>query len=174
MGALVAYLRIPSIVVTLGMLSILKGGLISVTGGAWITNLPPASISPQIEPVRHADAGLVHGRADRRWPRSGCAIRPSGAPSTPSAAMPRRRGSPASSPRRTVVMVFAIHGLFAGIAALLFATQLQVIQSTVPPNLELTIITASVVGGVSILGGTGTVVGSTLAAILFAAIGSAR
>jgi ribose/xylose/arabinose/galactoside ABC-type transport system permease subunit len=42
----------------------------------------------------------------------------------------------------------------------------------VPPNLELTIITASVVGGVSILGGIGSVVGSTLAAILLAAIGS--
>ena len=41
-----------------------------------------------------------------------------------------------------------------------------------PPNLELTIITASVVGGVAILGGTGTVIGSTLAAILIAAIGS--
>jgi ribose/xylose/arabinose/galactoside ABC-type transport system permease subunit len=55
----------------------------------------------------------------------------------------------------------------------LFATQLQVIQSTVPPNLELTVITAAVIGGVSILGGTGTVIGSTLAAILFATIGSA-
>jgi ribose/xylose/arabinose/galactoside ABC-type transport system permease subunit len=74
---------------------------------------------------------------------------------------------------RTVVMVFALHGLFAGIAALLYATQLRVIQSTVPPNLELTIITASVVGGVSILGGVGTVVGSTLAAILIAEIASA-
>ena len=72
----------------------------------------------------------------------------------------------------SIVTVFAIHGLFAGIAAVLFATQLQVIQSTVPPNLELTVITASVVGGVSILGGTGTVIGSTLAAILFATIGS--
>ena len=68
--------------------------------------------------------------------------------------------------------MFAIHGFFVGIAANLFATQLSIIQSTVPPNLELTIITASVVGGVSILGGTGTVIGSTLAAILFAAIGS--
>ena len=56
---------------------------------------------------------------------------------------------------------------------MLFATQLKMIQSTVPPNLELTIITASVIGGVSILGGTGTVIGSTLAAILFSAIGSA-
>ncbi len=39
-GALVAYTHIPSIVVTLGMLSILKGGLISATGGAWITDMP--------------------------------------------------------------------------------------------------------------------------------------
>ena len=71
------------------------------------------------------------------------------------------------------VQVFMIHGAFAGIATMLFATQLKIIQSTVPPNLELTIITASVIGGVSILGGTGTVIGSTLAAVLFAAIGSA-
>jgi ribose/xylose/arabinose/galactoside ABC-type transport system permease subunit len=77
------------------------------------------------------------------------------------------------NPERTVIGVFALHGLFAGIAGLLFATQLQVIQSTVPPNLELTIITASVIGGVSILGGIGTVIGSTFAAILFATIGSA-
>ena len=42
-----------------------------------------------------------------------------------------------------------------------------------PPNLELTVITAAVVGGVSILGGVGTVVGSTLAAILIAEIASA-
>src|SRR5258708_5481675 len=70
-------------------------------------------------------------------------------------------------------MAFALHGLFAGIAALLFATQLRVIQSTVPPNLELTIITAAVVGGVSILGGVGAGVGSTFAPILIAEIASA-
>ncbi len=74
---------------------------------------------------------------------------------------------------RRTVQVFMIHGAFAGLATILFATQLKIIQSTVPPNLELTIITAAVIGGVSILGGTGTVVGSTLAAILFSAIGSA-
>ena len=74
---------------------------------------------------------------------------------------------------RRIVAVFAIHGAFAGLATILFATQLQVIQSTVPPNLELTVITAAVIGGVSILGGTGTVIGSTLATILFATIGSA-
>ena len=40
-GFFVAYLRIPSIVVTLGMLSILKGSLIIVLGGTTITNMPP-------------------------------------------------------------------------------------------------------------------------------------
>ena len=76
------------------------------------------------------------------------------------------------SEKKVIMQVFTIHGVFVGVASVLFATQLSVIQTAVPPNLELTIITASVVGGVSILGGTGTVVGSTLAAILLAAIGS--
>ena len=77
------------------------------------------------------------------------------------------------SERRTIMTVFIINGVFVGIASVMFATQLQVIQATVPPNLELVIITASVVGGVSILGGTGTVIGSTLAAILLNTIRSA-
>src|SRR5258708_33953145 len=57
------------------------------------------------------------------------------------------------SPRRTGGMAFALHGLFAGIAALLFATQLKVIQSTVPPNLELTVVPPPGVGGRRSLGG---------------------
>ena len=76
------------------------------------------------------------------------------------------------SVEKGTVLAFAVHGLFAGIATIMFATQLKIIQSTVPPNLELTVITSSVIGGVSIMGGTGTVIGSTLATILFAAIGS--
>src|SRR3984893_6615461 len=40
-GLLVAYGRIPAIVTTLGMASILKGGLILATGGKWIYGLPP-------------------------------------------------------------------------------------------------------------------------------------
>src|SRR5215469_18369244 len=40
-GLLVAYGRIPAIVTTLGMASILKGGLILATSGKWIYDLPP-------------------------------------------------------------------------------------------------------------------------------------
>ncbi|WP_407158598.1 ABC transporter permease [Bradyrhizobium sp. STM 3557] len=172
-GAVVAYLGIPSIVVTLGMLSILKGGLISVTGGRWISGLPQDFHLADIQvfgilpmPVLIMVVATTVAALWMRYSASGRAIYATGG----NAEAARLCGV---SPRRTVMMVFALHGLFAGIAALLFATQLKVIQSTVPPNLELTVITAAVVGGVSILGGVGTVVGSTLAAILIAEIASA-
>jgi len=171
-GALVAYARIPSIVVTLGMLSILKGGLISVTGGKWITDLPEDFRIANLAwfgvpaPVYFMVVLTVAMALWMKYTVAGRAIYALGG--NPEAA--RAAGIPIE---RGTVLVFAFHGVFAGIASLLFATQLQVIQSTVPPNLELTVITAAVIGGVSILGGTGTVVGSTLAAILFATIGSA-
>ena len=140
-GFLVAYVKIPSIVVTLGMLSILKGGLISVTGGAWISNLPPEFMIAQFRffgipssvyfmVVLTVLAALwmkysVFGRTIYAIGGNPEAARVSGIRIQPS-----------------IVGVFTIHGMFAGIAAILFATQLQVIQSTVPPNLELTVITA--------------------------------
>jgi ribose/xylose/arabinose/galactoside ABC-type transport system permease subunit len=170
-GCVVAYLRIPSIVVTLGMLSILKGGLISATGGTWISNLPAGYHLAQMRlfsvpmPIWFMVVLTVGAAFWMRYSAAGRAIYAVGG----NAEAARLSGI---SRERTIVMVFAIHGLFAGIAGVLFATQLSIIQSTVPPNLELSIITASVVGGVSILGGTGTVVGSTLAAVLIAAIGS--
>jgi ribose/xylose/arabinose/galactoside ABC-type transport system permease subunit len=171
MGFLVAYMRIPAIVVSLGMLSILKGGLISVTGGAWITNLPDGYALAQMRPLGIPMAVwfmVVLTALAALWMRysaTGRAIYAVGG----NAEAARLSGI---SRRRTIMTVFLVHGVFVGIASVLFATQLSVIQSTVPPNLELTIITASVVGGVSILGGAGTVIGSTLAAILLAAIGS--
>jgi ribose/xylose/arabinose/galactoside ABC-type transport system permease subunit len=171
-GALIAYARIPSIVVTLGMLSILKGGLISATGGAWITDMPEGFMLAQMRPfgipsaVYFMVALTALAALFMRYTDFGRAVYAVGG----NLEAARAAGL---SPERTVVGVFALHGFFAGVAGILFATQLQVIQSTVPPNLELTVITASVIGGVSILGGTGTVIGSTFAAILFATIGSA-
>lgn len=171
MGALVAYGRIPSIVVTLGMLSILKGGLIAVTAGVWITNLPPDFLVSQFRWWGMPSAVWIMGVLTvlaALWLHSSALARSFYAiGSNPEAA---KVAGIQAAPR--VVAAFAIHGGFAGVAAVLFATQLQVIQSTVPTNLELTIIAATVVGGVSILGGRGTVIGATLAAILFATINS--
>jgi len=170
-GALVAYVRIPSIVVTLGMFSILKGGLITVTGGMWLSGLPADFLIAQYRffgipstvwlmfVLTMLAAMWLHGSF------SGRTFYAVGS-NAEAAQVIGIRTAP------TVVLAFAMHGGFAGIAAVLFATQMQVIQSTVPAGLELTIIAASVVGGVSILGGRGFIVGSTLAAILFAIINS--
>ena len=172
MGLLVAYLRIPAIVVSLGMLSILKGGLISVTGGDWITDLPDGYHLAQLRPlgmpmpIYFMVILTIAAAIWMRYSTTGRSIYAVGG----NAEAARLSGI---SRERTIVKVFLIHGVFVGIASVLFATQLSVIQSTVPPGLELTIITASVVGGVSILGGVGTVIGSTFAAVLLAAIGSA-
>lgn len=171
-GILVAYFRIPSIVVTLGALSILRGGLISVTGGTWISDLPPAFLIAQQRlfglpvPLIVMAVLTVLAALWMRYSAFGRSLYAVGG--NPEAAV--ATGIPIE---RRIVAVFILNGLFAGLATILFATQLQVIQSTVPPNLELTIIMAAVIGGVSILGGSGTVIGSTLAAILFATIGSA-
>jgi ribose/xylose/arabinose/galactoside ABC-type transport system permease subunit len=171
-GTLVAYTRMPSIVVTLGMLSILKGGLIIATGGAWITGMPADFMLAQMRAfgvpssVWFMVALTALVAFLMRYTDMGRAVYAVGG----NLEAARAAGL---DPERVTIGAFAAHGLFAGIAGILFATQLQVIQSTVPPNLELTVITASVIGGVSILGGTGTVIGSTLAAVLFATIGSA-
>ncbi|RIY03313.1 ABC transporter permease [Aureimonas flava] len=171
LGVLIAYLKVPSIIATLAMLSILRGGLITVTGGAWISGLPPSFQLAQFRlfdvpsPVWFMIVMTVGFAFVLRSTAFGRAIYAVGG--NPEAA--EASGIPYKA---TIVKVFALHGLIAGVSATLFATQLQVIQSTVPNGLELIVITAAVVGGVSILGGVGTVVGSTLAAILFAAIGS--
>jgi ribose/xylose/arabinose/galactoside ABC-type transport system permease subunit len=171
-GGLVAYAGIPSIVVTLGMMAILRGGLIAVTGGAWISNLPPDYLLAKMNvlgmpmPLVWAIGLTILAGLWMRLTPFGRSLYLIGG----DAEAARAVGVPV---KRRIVVVFMIHGAFAGLATLLFATQLQVIQSTTPPNLELTVITAAVIGGVSILGGTGTVFGSSLAAVLFAAIGSA-
>lgn len=171
-GVLVAYARIPSIVVSLGMMAILQGGLISVTGGGWISDLPDGyriaqmTVSGVPMPLVFAIVLTVLAGLWMKLTPFGRSLYLIGG----NAEAARAVGLPV---RARIVAVFAIHGAFAGLATLLFATQLQVIQSTTPPNLELIVITAAVIGGVSILGGTGTVFGSSLAAVLFAAIGSA-
>lgn len=170
-GFLVAYIRIPSIVVTLGMLSILKGGLILYRGGETIYNLPEGFGLAQQRllnipsPVWFMIVLTILAALWMRYSPVGRSIYAVGG---------NKEAATLSGidTRRVIMQVFLINGLFSGIAAVLYATQFTSIQAVVPPGIELSIITASVVGGVSILGGTGTVIGSTLAAVLLSAIRS--
>lgn len=170
-GFLVAYLRIPAIVVTLGMMSILKGGLILATGGAWIYDIPQEFFLAQRQPygipmpIYFMVALVILAALWMHYSPTGRAIYAVGG----NAEAARLSGI---SEKRTLMTVFILHGFMIGVAGLLFATQFTTIQSTVPPGLELMIITAAVVGGVSILGGSGTVIGAMLGAILIRVIQS--
>lgn len=168
-GFLVAYLRIPAIVVSLGMLSVLKGGLILWTGGEWIYNLPENFKFAQQSflgiplPVYIMFILVALAALWMRYHPTGRAIYAVGGNKEAA----RLSGL---SERRILMTVFILNGLMVSISAMIFATQFNAIQSTVPSGIELLIITAAVVGGVSILGGTGTVVGAMLGAILINAI----
>jgi ribose/xylose/arabinose/galactoside ABC-type transport system permease subunit len=158
-------LRVPSIVVTLAMLSVLKGGLIIWTNGERVTDMPLGYYLAQWKPLGVAVPiwfMVILSLVAILW------MRYSGLGRSLYAVGGNKEAARLSgiSERTVVLQAFALNGVFAGIAALLYATQFQLIQATPPPFLELNIITASVVGGVSILGGVGTVLGSTLATIL--------
>jgi ribose transport system permease protein/rhamnose transport system permease protein len=165
-GFIVAYLRVPAIVVTLGMMSILKGGLIFITGGEVIYNMPTwfKLAQQRIEgflpvPVLIMIVLTVVMALWMRYAAGGRAIYAVGGNKEAA----RLSGI---SERAVIMRVFVINGVLIGIASLMFATQYNSIQTTTLNGLELLIITSAVVGGVSILGGTGTVIGATLGAIL--------
>jgi rhamnose transport system permease protein len=171
-GLLVAHGRIPAIVTTLGMASILKGGLILSTGGQWIYGLPPGfNISREYlfgVPVPIC-ALLLLGIAFSIWLKFSAAGRELYAVGG-NAEAARLSGI---SERRVTLRVFVLNGLLVGVSAILYATNFTSIQSNVAPGLELTVITSAVIGGVSILGGAGTVIGALLGAVLLQTIGTA-
>jgi ribose/xylose/arabinose/galactoside ABC-type transport system permease subunit len=76
------------------------------------------------------------------------------------------------SARRTQLAIFTLTGLLVGVAALFSATQLQVIEAGFGKGFELTVVAAVVLGGTSIRGGRGSVVGSVLGAVLLGVLGT--
>lgn len=68
--------------------------------------------------------------------------------------------------RRHASLVFAAMGLLYGLAGLVLVARLDSAPPTAEGGLELNVIAAAVIGGTSLLGGRGTVVGAALGALL--------
>jgi rhamnose transport system permease protein len=172
-GALVAYLRIPSIVVTLAAMVALRDGLRWATQGAWVQNLPrnfqwfglsqPAS---QTLTFLIAAALLAAVAWGLRHIAAGRAIYATG--SNENAA--RLVGI---NSELVTFSVFAVTGALTGCAALLNSVRFSQIPSNAGLGLELKVIAAVVVGGVSITGGKGTILGTLLGLILLGMTGPA-
>jgi ribose/xylose/arabinose/galactoside ABC-type transport system permease subunit len=69
--------------------------------------------------------------------------------------------------------VFALSGLMTGIATLLLAPKNSIIQPNLGEGLELLVVTCVVVGGTSISGGRGTILGTVLAVLFLSLIPTA-
>ncbi len=172
-GALAAYAEIPSIIVTLGMLGVLRGLMTWITGGVWIRDLPPqfsawtgARLMGLPLPVwaaglAAAAVGLAMARL--RWGRWVYAVG-----SQPRSA--RLSGVPV---RAVTLSVFALLGALVGLAAFVFASRFSLVQSNAGRGFELEVITGVVVGGTDIFGGGGTVLGSLLGVLLITTVETA-
>jgi rhamnose transport system permease protein len=174
-GLMVAIGRVPSLVVTLATLYIIRGTDILIVGGHEVVaqTLPASFIAiprsnvlgvPYLAIVIAAVIGA--GAYYLRSYRSGRELYAIG--SNPEAA--RLAGIGVG---KRVFTAFTVSGGIAGLAGVLWAAQYQTIDSTAGTGYELTVISAVVVGGVAIFGGSGSAVGAAIGALLLATIASA-
>jgi rhamnose transport system permease protein len=75
--------------------------------------------------------------------------------------------------RRRLLAAFALSGALAGLAGVLFAARYGTVSSGAGTGIELQAVAAVVIGGVAIFGGTGTVWGAALGAVLLVTINRA-
>jgi len=172
-GGLVAYARIPSIVVTLAAMVAWRDGLRWVTQGAWVQDLPRQfqwlGLAQEWYPVvLTAVVALLLALTmwTMRHLAAGRAVYATG--SNREAA--RLTGLDTSL---IIFSVFVIAGALAGLAALLNSVRFNQIPANAGLGLEMKVIAAVVVGGTAITGGRGSILGTLLGVILLGAIGPA-
>jgi rhamnose transport system permease protein len=174
-GAIVTIARVPSLVVTLGTLYVIRG--IDATWGAgnqvnafdlpdWFNKIGYGSVAqvPYLGIIVVIAVALATYAL--RTFRSGRDLYAIG--SNPEAA--RLAGIPVA---RRVFFAFALSGAIAGLAGVLWLSYFGSVDSNAGTGYEFSVVAAVVVGGVAIFGGSGTVLGAALGALLINTISSA-
>lgn len=172
-GLLIAYGRIPAIIVTLGTLALFRSILVELSGAKtvltssmpkWMQDLPQVNVFSiggldvrlivvlAIVVVLLFQFVLTYLHFGRRLYAIG---------SNPDAA--KIAGFPA---QRIVLLSYVICGGLSGLAGFMYLTRFGTITVVAGQGIELQSVAAAVVGGVSTLGGTGTAFGAFLGAIL--------
>jgi len=168
-GLLVAKLRLPSFLVTLGTMAAYRGAAQAAMGADSISVLKGFKGIDQalflgvplpllvFFVVALLTGLLLHRTVFGRWVYA--------VGTNESAA--RYSGIPTD---RTKIAVFAFTGLMAGIGALLIDSRLAVARYDLARGMELDAITVAVVGGAAIQGGKGSIIGTVIALFLIMAI----
>ncbi len=172
-GALVAGLRLPAIVVTLATLVAARETLRFFREGEFVRNLPAgfqwfglSQTAGQWTVIAIAAVMAILAAWGLANLAGGRAIYATG--SDPEAA--RLVGI---RPRRVVFGVFVASGVSAGLASLLNAVRFADVDPNAGAGLEMQAIAAVVVGGTSVSGGRGTVLGTIAGVLLLTTIGPA-
>jgi len=172
-GFFIAYEGIPAFIVTLAGLGIIRGVALLITQGysipvdpgsafviigrGWVAGLPlPAII---------AVAVLALGIVIFTQTRFGRYVTGIGA----NAEAVRRAGV---NIRRVTMLVYVLSGAAAALAAVVIAARLGSGSANAGAGFELDVIAAVVLGGTSLFGGRGTMIGTVLGALTVAVIGN--
>ncbi len=174
-GFLVWALQIPPIVVTLGTLTIYRGMTFVLSGGAWVN-------AHQMQPdFLGFPRTVVLGLPILSWVAIAIVIlvsfiltRTSFGRSTYAAG-----GNPVAAiyagidVGRARFLAFVLSGALAGLSGYLWVSRYAVAYVDIAGGFELDSVAANVIGGISIAGGIGTVIGTVLGALFLGVIKNA-
>ncbi len=169
-GFFVAYQRIPAFIVTLAGLSALRGCALVLTSGFSIL-IPPSlflvigrgTVGGVPYPAVLGLAVAVAGYVVLNTTVYGRRVVAVGA----NAEAARRVGMPA---RGTITSVYILSGIASALAALVIAARLGSGSSNAAVGVELDVIAAVVLGGTTLSGGRGTIIGTVLGTLTIAVI----
>jgi len=174
-GALVAFAKVPALVITLGTLYAYRGINVAWTGGDRInaSDIPKGLLALGTEQFLTipyltliALVVLVVAGWYMRNIRAGREFYAIG--SDPDAA--RLYGLPVT---RRILVAFVLSGALTGLAGVLYVARYGTVNSQAGAGFELDAVGAAVIGGVAIFGGSGTVWGAAIGAVLLLTINRA-
>lgn len=168
-GIVISKARVPPIVATLGTMYIFIAVLFLVIGGVWISGLPGSLSFLVLGELFGLPAGLYvigavyltcyvmlrHTPWGQRVVAIGC-----------DEGAARLVGLRVD---RTKIEVYALLGLLAGLAAVLYVARLRNVEVNIGTNIALEAIAATILGGANIRGGVGSLVGALLGVLFIKA-----
>ncbi|MCZ5102127.1 autoinducer 2 ABC transporter permease LsrC [Escherichia coli] len=171
-GVLVAWLKIPAIVATLGTLGLYRGIMLLWTGGKWIEGLP-AELKQLSAPLLFGVSAIgwltIILVAFMAWLLANTAYGRCFYATGDNLQGARQLGVRTEAIR---ILAFSLNGCMAGLAGIVFASQIGFIPNQTGTGLEMKAIAACVLGGISLLGGSGTIIGAVLGAYFLTQIDS--
>ncbi len=163
-GVLVAWLKIPAIVATLGTLGLYRGIMLLWTGGKWIEGLP-AELKQLSAPLLLGVSAIgwltIILVAFMAWLLAKTAFGRSFYATGDNLQGARQLGVRTEAIR---IVAFSLNGCMAALAGIVFASQIGFIPNQTGTGLEMKAIAACVLGGISLLGGSGAIIGAVLGA----------